>query len=258
MTTYDALRGLNWSTLKHMATSALACRWAMDHADDRDTPAKLLGRAEHCATLEPAEYERRYVVRPAGMNFTTKAGKAWRDAVPEGVDILTAEQDDLCRGMAAAVRANDDARAIIEGTEHEVPLSWSAMGVPCKGRLDMLSRRVVADLKTCRDLARFERDSAEMLYHGQLAWYLDGAIAAGRADDDAEARIIAVQSTPPHDVAVLRLGGYVTSVGRELWRKLLSDWIVCDRMGSWPGRLPGVTELDLPRWADPGAQEEYL
>ena len=44
--------------------------------------------------------------------------------------------------------------------------------------LDAVAPDRVVDLKTTRDMSKFPRDAANLLYHGQMAWYLDGAIAA--------------------------------------------------------------------------------
>ncbi|MFA5154787.1 MAG: PD-(D/E)XK nuclease-like domain-containing protein, partial [Clostridia bacterium] len=196
MLKYESIKALNWSSLKEVATSPRAYRWRQDHPRE-DTAALAMGRAVHCAILEPAEFEERYIVRPDGVDLRTKEGKAWRtDAEASGREILTAEQGETVEECVASVGAHPDVAGLLEGCLVEQVVTWTdpATGVECKGRLDALTRRQVIDLKTTRELVRFESDAARLLYHGQLAWYLDGARAAGVVDPDAKAWIVAVET----------------------------------------------------------------
>jgi hypothetical protein len=45
-----------------------------------ETRALVLGTLCHLAVLEPERPPTAYAVRPAGLDFRTKDGKAWRDA----------------------------------------------------------------------------------------------------------------------------------------------------------------------------------
>lgn len=75
---YDAIEAINWSSLVHMATSAKMLRWRVEHPRP-DTPALALGRAIHCAVLEPERFERDYLVEPE-FDTRSNAGKADRAA----------------------------------------------------------------------------------------------------------------------------------------------------------------------------------
>ncbi len=86
----------------------------------------------------------------------------------------------------------------------------------------------------------------EYLYHCQMAWYLDGAIAAGRCSPDAEAYVVAVEVGGDHDVAALRLGGASIDAGRAVYRHLLDTFLSCSREDVWPGRYPILERFDVP------------
>ena len=138
----------------------------------------------------------------------------------------------------------------IDGTRREESIVWTVDGVQCKGRIDAIADDRIVDLKTTRDLQIFvRRDAAQMLYHGQLAWYLDGAIAAGACSPDAAAYVVAVETTDPYDVACFRLGEQSLDAGRALWRRLLDEWVTCRDAGVWLGQYPSETVLEMPSWA---------
>ena len=57
----------NASRLKDFALTPELCRYSIDHPkfdSDGDTESKVLGRATHCAVLEPDYFEDRYIVEP--------------------------------------------------------------------------------------------------------------------------------------------------------------------------------------------------
>jgi exodeoxyribonuclease VIII len=267
MTEYDEIKAMNWSSLRHLAASPLAYRWWTEH-ERPDSPAMRLGRAIHCAVLEPELFSRIYYVlpeRPDGADGRGKAGspgrclyddywKAMCAVVPGGAEELRDADAAIVEAVSAAVLAHASAAAAIASGRHEVTLEWvdEASGVKCKGRLDVLGARVV-DLKTTfKPLnARLAAiDVAQRLYHGQLAFYHDGAIAAGLLPRDAESpAIVLAQTTAPYDVGLAELGGVGLEAGRALYRAMLRRYVECRDTDWWPGALPDPVRLLLPEWA---------
>lgn len=245
---YAKQDALNWSSLKLMADSPLLYRFRQDHPRP-DSAALSLGRAIHCAILEPDAFASRYLVRPDGLDGRTKDGKAWiADARERGLEVIGNDDAQVIARCIDAVKANPVARAALDGTDREVSLSWEVGGVACKGRPDAVDRQSVIDLKTTRDLGRFPCDYESLRYYGQLAWYLDGAIRAGVCDSDATAYIIAVETSEPYDCACYALTSEAIDSGRRLYRRLLELWRSCRDSDRWPGRVPGLGYLDVPRW----------
>lgn len=259
---YDEIEAMNWSSLKLMDTSPLMYHWRQTHPRP-DTPSFLLGRAIHCAILEPDQFDSRYIIRPEKLDGRTKAGKAWLADVPKDVETLPAAKGEVIKECTASVLRHPDFD-ILECTRREVTATWTdRSGVKCKGRLDAVGPRHFVDLKSCDDLGRFERDAAKFLYHGQLAWYLDGAIQSGlmtqesdeppdELDEDerftpmSQAYIVAVETSEPYDCGFFRVPEYAIECGRELYRRLLDLWISCRDADVWPGRFQVLTDLELP------------
>jgi hypothetical protein len=166
----------------------------------------LLGRATHCAVLEPLKFDQRYIIRQRDVDGRTKAGKAWLSTVePSGLEVLTNVDAATVWVCREAVMAHEAAAQLLAlAYAREFPIEWvdPPTGVRCKGRLDALlgglGHHGVVDLKTTsRGLGAFPHEAARLMYHGQMAWYLDGAIAAGELEPGARAYIIAVETTGP-------------------------------------------------------------
>jgi len=275
---------LNWSTLRYMATSPKLLRWRVDHPRP-ESEALRLGRAIHCAVLEPDVFSDRWLTSST-CKATTKAGSpcgstgtlyldgAWYCRVkghapngagqlPDGKEVITEEELAIVRLCSESVRAHPVAARLLTGghSEHEVTWDDAESGVACRGRMDYLRPSDLVDLKSTRreTVREFMGDAARHLYHGQLAWYHDGAIAAGKLPKDAGLPyIVSVSTVEPYDVAVYRLSPVSYAAGQILYRDLLRKYVDCRTADWWPGAAPDLVELDLPNWAPgmAGPEEE--
>lgn len=271
---------LNWSTLRHLAISPRLLRWRVDHPAP-DSPALKLGRAIHCAVLEPEAFASRWIVAgrcaaatkagtPCGSQGSLYHSGEWYCRVrghapegasadlPEGLEVLDEADRQLAQVCAESVRAHGPAAKLLAGGAAEQKIEWTdaATDIACRGRIDYLRADLLVDLKstrreTLRDIAG---DAARHLYHGQLAWYHDGAVAAGLLPADALGpMMIAVETVEPYDVAVLRLSVSAYQAGQILYRDLIRRYSQCVAADWWPGIAPDIEVLDLPRWA-PGME----
>ena len=247
---YQALPGINWSTLKNMGASPLHYRHACDE-DNEGSTRMLLGSAVHTAVLEPDEFPIRYAV----FEGATRRGKAWDEfeAAIADKDILKASEYRLALAVRDAVMAHKPARDLLTGTS-EVVKTWTdhVTGLACKCRIDHINAAgLVVDLKTTGsvDAREFERTSARMQYHGQVAYYERGADVSG-----SPAYIIAVEIDPPHDVAVFGVTAFALDYGDRLVSEYLNRVKACAESGTWPGRYQSVQELNLPAWMEAEAQ----
>lgn len=260
--TYDETPGLNWSTLKHLAVSALMLRWRVDHPR-ADTPALMLGRAIHCAVLEPERWASDFVAEPDFGDRRTKAAKAeiaeWISELSgRNVEILKWSVHSTAQRSAHAVHSHPIAAELLRGGRVEETVTWQIGDIECKGRLDYIRPTGLLDLKSTRheSIRLIVSDCARYLTHGQLAWYHDGAIAARLIPDNAEPpHVIFVQTTEPYDVIPSQLSSTDLVRGRSLYRDLLARYIECVEAKWWPGLAPDVIDLELPGWAAAGADE---
>jgi hypothetical protein len=166
-------------------------------------------------------------------------------------EIVTADQMDTATILATAVQRHETASLHLSGGTMEQTIEWTdpATNLKCKGRADCITDRIV-DLKTAREVEprRFSYAASDYLYHGQMAFYHDGARLAG-LDIDMPPVIIAVQNAPPYDVAVYQVSEDALEAGRRLYQGLLDRLAECLQKDEWPGAVPGVVDLELMAWA---------
>lgn len=276
---------INWSTLRYIATSPKLLRWRVEHPQP-DTDTLRLGRAIHCAILEPDEFEKRWttVGRCAG---TKKGGDvcgstgslyhegSWYCRVrghaphgagdpPDGMEVIAPESRELALVCAEAVRSHKKASGLFEGGYAEQSIEWTheETGLACRGRLDYIRAKDIVDLKSTRygTLREIQMDFARHLYYAQVAWYHDGAIAAGRLPKDAELPyIVAVSTTEPYDVVPYRLSRIAYEAGQIAYRDLLLKYAECQAAEWWPGIAPDMQTLEVPPWSlgMNGSEVEY-
>jgi hypothetical protein len=261
---YTALPYVNWSTAKMMQTSPKLVRYRAAHPRP-DTAAFGLGRAIHACVLEPDRWVCDYAGRPDFGDLRTKAGRAardaWVDTLPASTMVLSAEDHALAELCAGEIHAHPHAHAMLTGGRAEQCVLWldADTGLRCKARLDYLRPTDLIDLKsTRRETPRqFLTEASALLYHGQIAWYHDGCIAAGVLPPDADLPgIVTVQTTEPYDVAAYRMTRAAYLTGRSLWRSLLRRYAECELAGYWPGIGPSILDFDVMPWAAGGEGEE--
>lgn len=260
---YDAIEAVNWSTLVHLATSPKMLRWRLDHPRP-DTREFQLGRAIHCAIFEPRRFASSYVVAPDFGNLREKASRTkraeWLLDLPRDVEVMAGEEHALALRCAEAVLEHPIAADLLRGGRGEEVITWTdeETGLRCKGRVDWITPIWLLDLKSTRHttLGAMGRDCASRLYHGQLAFYHRGAIAARVLPRDAELpRVILVQTVEPFDVAPARLSHEHFERGVNLCREFLGTYAACQLSDLWPGLAPGLIDLPLPAWT-PGRELE--
>lgn len=252
---YAQIQALNWSTLKHIHVSAKLFLWRRDHPEP-DRSVFIVGGAIHTATLEPDKFDQRY-----GVYAAVRRGEkwdAWQEENPDLKSLKPAEHRDTV-ALARALHDDPIAGPLLRATRVEASVTWDlpGYGLAAKGRLDVLGNRVV-DLKSAADLSRraFITNAAKLLYHGQLAWYHDGAIAAGKLPRDAPLPVIVgAEKSAPYDVGVFEMTQLDYEAGKYLYRSLVDTMLTCIETKSWPGRYPTMQALDLPHWA-PGMGDE--
>jgi len=255
--TYSLSKSLNWSSLKHMATSPLEYQWRIGHPEPPKT-TYLMGNAIHCRGLEPEKFNDRYALCDITRNKRHKAYQEWMEE-NEGKKPLKQSEMDNAKHAGDAVLAHGVAAEILKGCRHEEPLSWTDpdTGLKCKGRTDAIRPEFVVDLKTSQDPSprAFTRDAAKYLYHGQLSFYHQGALTLRKIDGKITPYIIACAKEPPYDVAVYTMKPDDLHAGRQLCLSLMRKLEECLASDLWPGCAPDLQYLELPSWA-PGFDDE--
>ena len=242
--------------------------WVTGAGEDEDKPAYRLGRAVHCAMLEPERFMREYQAEPEWGNCTKADNKArrnaWRseragramvtddDWKHSGVLCLTDREARSVRGMVEAVLADPIARPLLEHSVAEVTIRWRdpATGVECKARLDMYAEQfaTIPELKSCMDArpSAFRRTIEDFEYHRQAAMYLSGTRAVDRPAETVA--FIAVEKTAHHGVKVYDLDDESLRLGTKENAANLERLAAALESGVWDSYPTGITTLSLSKW----------
>ena len=213
------------------------------------TRAMGLGTGAHAAIFEPERFAREYVVWDGDRRG--KDYSAFCEQHP-GQVILKRGEYDLCTGMRDAARAHPVAGPLLSPPgEAEKVWRWvdEETGLPAKARTDWWRLGLLADLKTSADIdrRRFEATVYRLGYHIQAAHYRAG-LAANGIVDVPPFTIIAVESSPPHDVAVFEIDDGFLFAGEVERADLMAQVSACRLTHRYPGRYPETVPLSLPAW----------
>lgn len=231
------------------------------HAEERmksfvPTANMKLGTAFHAQILEGDQFDELVAISPS-VDRRTKAGKEAHAKFLETVGdktVITYDQAEMIVKMHESCLAHPEVVRLMEqcyATEFQSFFEFS--GMECKAMIDMCDDEgTIVDIKTTQDASpdAFMRQSANLLYHMQLAWY---ANAMGLQWNEVNAYIIAVENTAPHGVAVYKFsksallnGWELCKHAMKLWKEHKMNLALGD--GSYP-YSDKVLELELPVWA---------
>jgi len=163
-----------------------------------------------------------------------------------GAIVLTASEYRRADAMARAVRDNPLAMRVLDGVR-ETTYTWRVQKRLCRGTPDVRGNDFITELKTgeTADPRFFPYKMRRFCYHGQLAWYTDGATLAGLPTPEQH-YIVAVEAAPPFVVTVFRVSPSAIDIGRRLYRLWFEQLEACAAADAWPGYCQSVVELDLP------------
>lgn len=229
---------IRFSRLKNMALSPAHYRHSL--AAEFDSPALRNGRLVHHAVLGASPSTSRPVEIFDGGARRGKAWDAFLAAHPDA-DIFLRSEHERAQASADAILGDREAMAAIRaaGERIEQTISWTVSGLECSGTPDAVSPLALVDVKSTmtadprRWLGRWG-ELRKRAYHAQLAWYLDGVVAAG-CEPPKRVCIVAVETKAPHPVTVFDLEPCELEAGRRLYRAWVEELRVCLDADHWPG-----------------------
>lgn len=253
---YRAAEGISKSALDYIAQPRTPAHYKA-YIDGllrvETTAAMRLGSMIHRVILEPDTAD--YVVKPEGMLFTTKEGRAWRDA--QTAPIITADEEATIRGMRDAVWAHPAVKRVLAKAQKEVCVFASdSHGMLRKGRFDALPEggNVIVDIKSCASASpdAMSKSMGAFRYDVQAAYYLD--LAALQGLDKSKFLLVCVEKTPPFAVAVYAIDDEAVEWGRKQYQADLALLRRCEAEDHWPSFTEEITTLALPAWAQRQAE----
>ena len=247
---YHDREGWGASALKDMRVGPPALVLWRQQNPSEETDATRLGTACHARILEPARFYETYAMKPDGMNFSTKEGKAWR-AEQGDKSILTAAEQKTVEAVFEAFYAKAPAAAALTLAEGiEVSMFWADpdCGEPLKGRPDFYDGEYVYDLKISRHAD--ERSVAFRAYAegwmSQLAHYRAGLNALGVPVKTG--RLIVIGPKPPQALRVycVEVKEAALDVLALENAKTVERLRECRLTNKWPGTPDAFTVIEPP------------
>ena len=233
------------------------------HAFWRGNPARvhrepsasmMLGTAAHCYILEGAEaFHQRFAVKPEGLNFSTREGKAWRE---EQGDRQIVSFGDHMRivGMREGLMRNADARRLLEaGGRAEVTMvskdEETGLTLLCRPDLYIARAGLAVNLKTTASPApnAWRKTAANLRY--DLGDAMSRLVAGILGIQRPSHCFMVVGSDEPHLGYVAALAADAASAADQQLRQMLRRFAKSVADDSWPGYTDGVVEIGLPQWA---------
>lgn len=247
--------GVSKSQLDKVAKSAAHYLASLTEPKD-ETTAMRFGHAFHSAVLEP---DAGHVVVEPSVNKRTNVGKAELESFHlsnSGKTIVSPEELEALKGMAASVRAHPAASALIYDGDgiNEASAYWydRTSGLLCRCRPDRFRRDlgIIVDLKSTEDASpeAFAKSIANFRYHVQAPYYCDGT-ASATGQDVRGFVFVAVEKKPPYAVAVYQLDEQAIEEGRIIYRRDLMTLSEAKCTGNWSAYSERIETITLPRWA---------
>lgn len=222
------------------------------------TPAMIFGSNFHCAALENEIFKRGYIAEPKFPDRRKKEGKiAYADfqikVAEEGLTVMSQSDMDLINWMVDSLYESEVAISLLSDGIAEQSFFWNhpKWGFKCKVRPDYLNdkHRITIDLKSAADGSpeAFGKATANLKYHWQGSWYLDGVNAIS-PEKYTEFVFIVVEKTPPYAVQNYILKRDDVYLAEEQIKPLLSRYAECLASDEWPGPSDKIRTLELPGW----------
>lgn len=240
---YGKIEALNFSTIKHLLDGPAYFQYARSHPTE-ETSFMRTGTGVHGRVLEGINPDELYAIKPEGMSFATKEGKAWRDAQTK--PIISQDDHDNIFGMEKAILAHPLAKELLDMcSDRETMATGIIGGRQFKALLDASCPNAIMDIKKVQDASERSFSATVQDRHYDLQLYIYRLLHG--ADYCAW---IAVEEKAPHGVQVFTMSNELIDSGAEKLERCLSILAECEATGLWPA-YPIPSEplpLTLPAW----------
>lgn len=255
MQEYLRYPALSSSGLAHADESMAKYRAYRDGKIRFESRALDLGSAVHLMIENPELFEYSYSVKPSGIDYRTKEGKAWKAENADRIAI-DSEQMETVLGCYEAWRTADDPLIRIareSDGEAEISRFFTCRGIHCKARADRLvtvsgseneylaehwpslfnpiSNTIVVDFKTTSRSASprsFRYACQDFRYLLKAAFYLEAFKA------DAFLWVV-METSPPYHITRYLMSESSVQFYTERMIQLLDQIRVCEETHVWPG-----------------------
>jgi exodeoxyribonuclease VIII len=250
---YRRIEAANSSVLK-MIVQRSAAHWYYEREHpSKPTDSMQFGSAVHALVLTPESAPADIIMAPEVNKKSPKDREKLSEFVAQHADKIVLEADDYARAQdcAAAVLGHPVAGEFLADTKRELTLVWrdGQHDVLCKARYDAIAEHVI-DLKTTQNASpdAFGKSAASFMYHVQAAHYWSGCEHALNSSP-TKFLFVAVESQPPHAVAVYAMGSDAILAGMHLCSSALKIYKQSTITQRFDGYPEVVAPLLFPRYA---------
>lgn len=244
------------SDLRNFAKLPALCEWHRRNRSEGGTAATAIGTAAHCLILTPELFADTYAVKPDGMTFSSKDGKAWRDEKR-----AAGFQDDnlLSQAEFAQIQAIADAffskpiaaKALRSAVAVEASVFGHLDGLSCKGRPDWFTKSHVYDLKVSTHATKgIETLRYRAWTEGWMhqATHNRSLLRRNGFPDVAGARLVVIAPKGPSAVQTycLELSEHTLDVIELEMESIRKGMVKCVESGIWPGTPDEWEKVEIP------------
>jgi len=220
--------------------------------DATDTRALRLGKAAHCAALEPEKFDAQFAIS-SYPDFKTAAAREERDKLENaGVIVLKQSEHDEIQAMAKAIRRDETAVSLFRDGLPEMTFAAKdeATGIWLLSRPDFVPahpERGLVDYKTAANAEpeAWSRHAYSLGYHVQagLACHVVEAVTGEKRDCFW---FCVQEKSAPYVVQAARLDQDQIEFGKRQVRLALDRLAKCIETGQWPAYGGAAYDIDPP------------
>tara|TARA_R100001594_G_scaffold140854_1_gene186304 strand:- start:767 stop:1594 length:828 start_codon:yes stop_codon:yes gene_type:complete len=214
------------------------------------TQALAEGSAVHSRLGEPQLFNTEFAIKPQGMSFVNKEGKAWKKEHSDKT-ILSAEFGEKLKHIELAFLDSPASRFYEQEGETEASYFWKIDGLSRGGkcRPDWISadKKTIIDLKTTTSADRksFQRAIMNYSYHLSAAWYMHGVKQATGVTPE-EFIWVAIEKDTPFGIGVYRADAELLEEGKAMYERALANIQSWEETGIYPDHTPEIESIGLP------------
>jgi ATP-dependent exoDNAse (exonuclease V) beta subunit len=246
---YRKYPALNYSLAKHLLDSPAHYKAAQDE-ECEPSEAMMLGTITHTLVLEGRNTLDEYAIKPEGMSFATKEGKAWK---AEQTKEIVSEKKALKIPCAAeAIARNPYAGELLRlCPNRETPIVVEYRGVKIKVLIDACGSNIISDFKTAQDASErgFTKAVFDRHYDLQAAMYQTALAIANKLDEPPKWYWLACELSAPFYNQVFVQGKEVYANGMAKLDFVIDEYKRCTAISDWSLPVAYPQTITLPNWS---------
>lgn len=211
----------------------------------REVNALRIGSVSHVSVLQPSRFNELVGIIPNDLlasngALSTTAAKDWKKAEEaKGKTVVKESEVSDILGMREALQKDEQVNWIFSPRAIcEQPIFWTdpETGLELRAMPDFIlplqDTLICADLKTCADISKFEKQMSEH-YFLQPPQYISGLHAEYGEELEIIFTFIAVEKTAPYAVNEFQMEPEMMDQAYQIWRRTLNELSDCYKANTW-------------------------